>query len=235
MSAAEGSPKSPSRGDKIAPREGHTHAYFTFGRFQPPTLGHRVLAETLNARRGADSYIFVSSSQDPVKNPLDVHTKVSWMKYMFRDLTNVRVINTTVCECRSVPQVVNKLKEAGYTKITMIVGSDREGAFGFLKDVEFEEAGAARNNAAAGATGMSGTKMRAAAVANNVAAFKTGTGLSTPMAHRLMGQIKEGLIKPATKAKTMGKRGGGYATKSQKRRRITRRRSKLKKITQFRK
>jgi hypothetical protein len=212
MSAAAGSPKSPSRGDKIAPRDGHTHAYFTFGRFQPPTLGHRVLAETLDAKRDADSYIFVSSSQDPAKNPLDVHTKVSWMKYMFRDLTNVRIINTTVCDCKSVPKVVNKLKEAGYTRITMIVGSDREGAFGFLKDVEFEEAGAARNNAAAGATGMSGTKMRAAAVRNDVAAFKAGTGLSTPMALRLMGQIKEGLSKPAGTRKR-----GGYATKSHRR------------------
>ena len=196
MSAAAGSPKSPSRGDRIAPRAGHTRAYFTFGRFQPPTLGHRVLAETLNGKTDGDPYIFVSSSQDPVKNPLDVHTKVSWMKYMFRDLTNVRIINTTVCECRSVPAVVNKLKEAGYTRITMIVGSDREGEFGFLKDVEFEEAGAARNNAAAGATGMSGTKMRAAAVRGDAAAFMAGTGLSETMALRLMSQITEGLSGP---------------------------------------
>lgn len=216
MSAAEGSPKSPSHGDKITLRDGHTHAYFTFGRFQPPTLGHRVLAETLNAKRGADSYIFVSSSQDPIKNPLDVHTKVSWMKYLFRDLLNVRIINTTVCKCTSVTQIVNKLKEAGYTKITMIVGSDRESAFGFLKDVEFEEAGEARDNAAAGSTGMSGTKMRAAAVRNNVAAFKAGTGLTTTMAHRLMGQIKEGYSKAA--AKTHGKRGGGHCRHTTRRR-----------------
>jgi hypothetical protein len=218
MSAAAGSPKSPSHGDKIEPRNHQTHAYFTFGRFQPPTLGHRVLAETLNAKRDGDPYIFVSSSQDPRKNPLDVHTKVSWMKYMFRDLKNVRIINTTVCDCRSVPGVVAKLREAGYTKITMIIGSDREGEFGFLKDVEFEEAGEARNNAAVGATGMSGTKMRAAAVADNVERFKAGTGLSTPLAHRLMAQIKEGLSKTVG-AKTRGKRGG-----SRRARKMTRKR-----------
>ena len=200
--AAPGSPKSPSRGDSIAPREGHTHAYFTFGRFQPPTLGHRVLAESLDAKTDGDSYIFVSSSQDNKKNPLDVHTKVSWMKYMFRDLKNVRIINTTVCECKGVPAVVNKLREAGYTKITMIVGSDREREFKFLKDVEFMEAGAARNNSAAGATGMSGTKMRAAAVRGNAPAFMAGTGLSETLALRLMGQITDGLAKsPKSRSK----------------------------------
>jgi hypothetical protein len=205
MSAAAGSPRSPSRGDRIAPRAGHTHAYFTFGRFQPPTLGHRVLAESLNGKTGGDSYIFVSSSQDSVKNPLDVHTKTSWMKYMFRDLANVRIINTTVCECKGVPAVVNKLREAGYTQITMIVGSDREGAFRFLEGVEFEEAGAARNNAATGATGMSGTKMRAAAVRGDTATFMAGTGLSETMALRLMGQITAGLAASPKKSRSKKK------------------------------
>lgn len=221
MSAAEGSPKSPSRGDTIAPRKGHTHAYFTFGRFQPPTLGHRVLAESLNAKTEGDPYIFVSSSQDSKKNPLDVHTKVSWMKYMFRDLKNVRIINTTVCGCRGVPAVVNKLKDAGYTKITMIVGSDREGEFGFLEGVEFEEAGEARNNAAAGATGMSGTKMRAAAVRGDMATFMAGTGLSETMALRLMGQITDGLSKRGDSRRS--KRGGGSRRQRTRRGRQTKR------------
>jgi hypothetical protein len=199
MSAARGSPKSPSRGDMIVKR--HDEAFFTFGRFQPPTLGHRVLAEKLATVAGShgDPYIFVSSSRtDPARNPLDVYTKVSWMKYMFRDIP-VQIINTTVHECTTVPQIVNKLREAGYDKITMIVGSDRAGEFDFLEGVTILQAGEARDDDAAGPTGMSGTKMRKAARNGETATFMEGTGLNASSAARLMHQIVEGTNTPAMK------------------------------------
>jgi len=212
MSAAAGSPKSPSRGDKIAPRKGHTHAVFTFGRFQPPTLGHRVLAKAVADIAGADAdpYIFVSSTQDAVKNPLDVHTKVSWMKYMFRDIP-VRIINTTVCECKGVLQVVSKLRAAGYSKLTMVIGSDRADDFSFLKGVEFVAAGDARNESHENLSGMSGTKMRAAAVAasegkmGGLERFMAGTGLSEPYARYLIGQIVDGMRTAAPTRKSAAK------------------------------
>ena len=62
-------------------------AVFTFGRFNPPTVGHEVLVnkiETVAKRNRADAFVFLSSSQDSKKNPLDYKNKVKWMKKMFK-------------------------------------------------------------------------------------------------------------------------------------------------------
>jgi len=59
-----------SEGDLIKQTDGHIKAFFTFGRFQPPTTGHAFLvnkvAEFVEAQKdygGADGYVFVSSSK----------------------------------------------------------------------------------------------------------------------------------------------------------------------------
>ena len=46
------------------------HVAFAFGRFNPPTVGHKKLIDTVvDASDGGDFYIFTSQSQDPDKNP----------------------------------------------------------------------------------------------------------------------------------------------------------------------
>jgi len=59
-----------SEGDIIKQTDGHIKAFFTFGRFQPPTTGHAFLVnkvvEFVEAQKdygGADGYVFVSSSK----------------------------------------------------------------------------------------------------------------------------------------------------------------------------
>ena len=76
-------------------------AYFVFGRFQPPTIGHGLLINNLEqtARTAqADAYIFVSSTRNKAlsstrtpgleckngyKNPLNINTKMATLKKMF--------------------------------------------------------------------------------------------------------------------------------------------------------
>ena len=55
---------------------------FTFGRFNPPTIGHEKL---INKVAGASSAfkIFLSRSEDTKKNPLSPRQKLSIMKKMF--------------------------------------------------------------------------------------------------------------------------------------------------------
>ena len=55
---------------------------FTFGRFNPPTIGHEKL---LDMTRGANKNyrIYASHTQDASKNPLNHRQKVSVMKQMF--------------------------------------------------------------------------------------------------------------------------------------------------------
>ena len=51
--------------------------YFTFGRMNPPTIGHEKLLNSLSSRAGNNPYrIFLSQSQDKNKNPLSYKDKV---------------------------------------------------------------------------------------------------------------------------------------------------------------
>jgi nicotinic acid mononucleotide adenylyltransferase len=69
-----------SEGDLIQQTDGHIKAFFTYGRFQPPTSGHAFLVNTVaehaaaeESRGGADGYIFVSSSKSkPTKATKEV-------------------------------------------------------------------------------------------------------------------------------------------------------------------
>ena len=61
-------------------------AVFTFGRFNPPTIGHekllKVVANAASKQRG-DYYVFMSQSHDPKKNPLKHDQKQLFMKLIF--------------------------------------------------------------------------------------------------------------------------------------------------------
>ena len=177
-------------------------AYFTFGRFQPPTLGHGLLIGELAAAAesaDADAYVFVSSTQDKKKNPLTVFQKVAWLQRMFPTI-NARFINTTTClkgyaseakaGCRTIFAIVDALRSAGYESVNMFVGSDRVGDFSTLlgkAGVEVVGIGAERGN------GISGTKMRAAAAVGDLAGFAAGTGLPEAAARELMSQVQVGM------------------------------------------
>jgi hypothetical protein len=179
----------------------HETAYFTFGRFQPPTLGHRALFQVLAAAAdSADVYIFPSSTQDGDKNPLTIEQKLYWLRKINGDLP-VRFINTTTHDCKNPAAVFYKLVEAGYTNIVMCVGSDRltgfRGMIASLKakpeftsiDISARVCGKERNMAA----GVSGTKVRAAAAAGNVEKVAMYTGLSATNARALSEMIVSGL------------------------------------------
>ena len=57
-----------------------------FGRFNPPTVGHKKLLDALAQVAGdGDLRIYPSRSFDPKKNPLDPGQKTDLMKKMFPD------------------------------------------------------------------------------------------------------------------------------------------------------
>ena len=103
------------------------HVAFAFGRFNPPTIGHKKLIDTVvNSADGGDFYIFTSQSQDPDKNPLDYQTKVNFLKKLFPDIQDKIVFDTTI---KNVLQAADKLKANGYTDATFVCGSDRISEF----------------------------------------------------------------------------------------------------------
>ena len=53
--------------------------YFTFGRMNPPTIGHEKLMTKLSEKSGKNPYrVYLSHSQDAKKNPLSFNEKVKY-------------------------------------------------------------------------------------------------------------------------------------------------------------
>ncbi len=181
-------------------------AVFTFGRFNPPTIGHeklvKVVANTATKEKG-DYFVFMSHSQDAKKNPLSYDQKMMFMKLMFP-----KHIKT---KARTAMEVASQLYDTGhYSKLVMIVGSDRVKEFkkilnqyngeknrhGFYdyKQIEVISAGE-RDPDADGAEGMSASKMRAAVVAGDYDTFKLGVpaGVSEKDCHNLFYAVAKGM------------------------------------------
>ena len=96
----------------------------TFGRFQPPTIGHQKLVDAVvdNARRErAEHRIYPSRSHDKKKNPLSPKDKISFMRKIFGRKANViddsSIINPF--------HMMQKLSDEGYKKVILVVGGDR--------------------------------------------------------------------------------------------------------------
>jgi predicted kinase len=161
-------------------------AVFSFGRFNPPTVGHAKLVDKLtkSTSGGYVPLIYMSHSQDAKKNPLDFGTKQKFMNLFFG--RKVAVMNSNA---RQVFEIVTDLYTQGYTKIRMVVGSDRvkefnailnkynsvKGRHGFYKfdDIQIISAGE-RDPDSDDVSGMSASKMRFAASENDFESFKTG-------------------------------------------------------------
>tara|TARA_B100001996_G_scaffold284363_1_gene224679 strand:- start:730 stop:2019 length:1290 start_codon:yes stop_codon:yes gene_type:complete len=162
-------------------------AVFSFGRFNPPTTGHAKLVDVLNRlakKVGGDPILFTSHSNDKKKNPLPHKQKINFLRKFFKKKVGVPDI-----AARTVFDICNALQEQGYTNVVMVVGSDRvkefelllkkynkvKGRHGFydFKSIEVVSAGN-RDASATDVSGMSASKMRAAAEKGDIDSFKQG-------------------------------------------------------------
>ena len=152
-------------------------AVFTFGRFNPPTIGHGKLLDKV-ASIGMPYYVFVSHTTDKKKNPLDYDTKISFMKRGFGQHTNEIVQNEGI---RTIIQVMQYLEQQGHNAVTMVAGSDRVSSFNDLlqkyngDEYTFDQikvvSAGDRDPDSDGATGASASKAREAAAKGDTGAF----------------------------------------------------------------
>ena len=96
---------------------------FTFGRYNPPTVGHAELimyAVKLARSKGAEHRIYTSQSHDPSKNPLSPREKMAFLRQIFPGVNFVDDprMNTAFAICK-------KLTDEGYEDVTFVVGDDR--------------------------------------------------------------------------------------------------------------
>ena len=162
-------------------------AAFTIGRFNPPTIGHEKVIDSLVKKSGGNStYIFPTHSQDSARNPLPHALKIAYMRKMFPKYKN----NILVDKARNVFEIANTLYNKGHTSIICVVGSDRVREFetllnkyngvegkkhGFYKfdSIKVISAGQ-RDPDADDVSGMSASKMRDAAKDGNKDLFLQG-------------------------------------------------------------
>jgi len=160
---------------------------FSFGRFNPPTIGHeKLITEVIKLARGGDYKIFVSQSNNPKSDPLQYKEKVGIMRKMFPKYARNIILDAKL---KTVFDISVSLYKQGYNDVTMVVGSDRIKEFktlllkyngtkarhGFYEfdNISFQSAGE-RDPDSDDVSGMSASKMRAAAVSGDFQAFANG-------------------------------------------------------------
>ena len=173
----------------------------TFGRFNPPTVGHEKLLNTVS-EQGADNYrIYPSRTVDPKKNPLEPDVKIDFMTRMFPNHADA-IVNDG--DMSNIFNVLSNLNQEGYSGVTMVVGSDRVSEFKSLLEkyngqaYEFEElnviSAGERDPDAEGVEGMSASKLRAMAAAGDLEGFTQGVpGGDVKLAEQLMMEVRAGM------------------------------------------
>lgn len=162
--------------------------YFTFGRMNPPTIGHEKLLEVLFSKSGQNPYrVYLSQTIDKNKNPLAYLDKVKYARKMMPKHSRFIMLNKNV---KTIFDAAAAIHNEGFINIVMVVGSDRIAEFksllnkyngktgqryGFYKfrSIEVVSAGE-RDPDSEGITGMSASKMREAAKNNDFALFTKG-------------------------------------------------------------
>ena len=159
----------------------------TFGRMNPPTVGHEKLVNKVKdvARsKRATPLVYLSHSQDKKKNPLEYADKVRFARAAFGNVVQAANQRTLIDILKTIQ---NKFSE-----LTLVVGSDRVKEFDNLlqkyngKDYSFDKidvvSAGERDPDAEGVSGMSASKMRDAAAKGDERKFASGLpkGLKSP-------------------------------------------------------
>ena len=155
-------------------------AVITFGRMNPPTVGHEKLVNKIIATAIAEKgtpYVFLSKTQDAKKNPLTYDQKITYAQALF----GKRLVQKS--QSRTIIEVAKELQR-NFKDLVVVVGSDRVKEFDTLlqkyngKDYTFNSikvvSAGDRDPDADDVSGMSASKMRDYAARNDYVAFKKG-------------------------------------------------------------
>ena len=184
-------------------------AVFTFGRFNPPTIGHyKLLKQVESVADNYDADMFVCPSRKvSKKDPLKVDKKVEFMKLSFPEYSSSIVDNNSI---KTILEASSWLYKKNYDKIIAVFGSDRVSAFDVLLNryndakgshgyYDFEEiktvSAGHRDPDAEGVAGMSASKLRSYAFDDDYNSFRKGTSenLSDKDSYRMFLSVRVGL------------------------------------------
>jgi nicotinic acid mononucleotide adenylyltransferase len=171
----------------------------SWGRMNPITTGHeKLINRVLNVAKSKNAIpaVFLTHSQDKIKNPLSYNDKIRYAEVAFGKIIQRSTAKTII-------QLMQQLQKK-FKKVTLVVGSDRYKEMDTLlnkyngKEYKFDEievvSAGARDPDAEGVKGMSASKMREYAVSDNIKKFTKGlpSKLKTSAAD-IMASIKKGM------------------------------------------
>lgn len=182
--------------------------FFTFGRMNPPTIGHGKLLDVLSQKSGSNPYrVFLSQSQDRNKNPLKYQEKIKFARKLFPKHARSIMLNKKV---NNPMAAASALYDEGFINLVMVVGSDRLNEFDILlkkyngkksthgfynfKSIKVISAGE-RDPDSEGVEGMSASKMRGFAKDNDFVSFSQGLpkAVSNPDAKKMFNTIRKAM------------------------------------------
>ena len=180
--------------------------YFTWGRMNPPTIGHGKLLDKLSQKAGSNPYrIYVTQPNDQKSNPLTYMEKIKTLRKMFPRHARSIISNKKL---KTIFQAVTSLYDEGFKSIVMLAGSDRviefdtllkkyngkKSTHGFynFQNIRVISAGQ-RDPDSEGVEGMSASKMRGFAKDNDFTSFSQGLpkGVSNPDAKSLYNLLRK--------------------------------------------
>lgn len=174
-------------------------AVITWGRMNPPTIGHQKLVDKVKAeakKRGAMPHVFLTHTSDAKKNPLDYNTKIRVARKAFGS-------SVTKSNSRTIIEAMKELQSMGHTEVVLVVGSDRISEFKTLlnkyngKDFSFNKievvSAGDRDPDSDEVSGMSASKLRALAQSGDRDKFDSGlpAGLSKRDKQTLYNRIRK--------------------------------------------
>ena len=181
--------------------------YFTFGRMNPPTIGHGKVMDNLAKKSGKFDYKVYMSQKTGKKDPLSYKDKVKHIRKMYPKHARSVIMEPKI---KNVFDVAAQLYDQGYTSITMVVGQDRLREFDVLlnkyngtkarhgfykfKSIKIISAGQ-RDPDADGVEGMSASKQRAFASNNDYQSFTQGVprNYSDKDTRKLFNDVRKGM------------------------------------------
>lgn len=186
---------------------------FNFGRMNPFTVGHEKLVNVVDAaakKLGAEGRVYLSHTQDNKKNPLDHSTKVKFAQAAFGNI----IVNSPA---KTIIEIMKELEKEGFTDVVFVGGSDRVDDFNKLlndyngKEYNFRTiktlSAGERDPDADGVEGMSASKMREFAQADDLGSFTAGLPAKVKKAAATIMKAVQLGLQPKPKAKKKTKEG----------------------------
>ena len=152
-------------------------AAFALGRLNPATIGHELLVDAIKIIPG-DSFLFLTDRAPKLPNdPLTPKEKLDWARKSFDGIA--------IGLAKTVLTAADRLYKMGYTEVTFLEGEpkllkllqDYNGVEKPMHNYNFDKINykqLTRDPEAAGATAMSGTKLRGYVTNNDLNGFKSG-------------------------------------------------------------